>query len=75
MKPAEIDKVEVVGKKAVIWLAQDQRSLAIGKMGQNIMLASRLTGVEIQLQDVRMPQEGEGFLSSSSDAEETEEEE
>ena len=53
LKPAEIDKVELVEeKRAVVWLAEDQRSLAIGKMGQNIMLASRLTGVEIQLQDV-----------------------
>ena len=52
LKPAEIDKVEITDNKATIWLAQDQRSLAIGKMGQNIMLASRLTGLEIQLQDV-----------------------
>jgi N utilization substance protein A len=52
LKPAEIDKVEIVNSKAIIWLAQDQRSLAIGKMGQNITLASRLVGLEIQLQDV-----------------------
>jgi N utilization substance protein A len=53
LKPAEIDKVELFGdKKAVVWLAQDQRSYAIGKMGQNISLASRLVGLDIQLQDV-----------------------
>jgi len=53
LKPAEIDKVELVNdKKAIVWLAEDQRSLAIGKMGQNIMLASRLVEVEIQLQDI-----------------------
>ncbi|MCK4650758.1 transcription termination factor NusA [Candidatus Babeliales bacterium] len=53
LKPAEIDKVEVIDNhKAIIWLAEDQRSLAIGKMGQNIMLASRLAGLEIQLQEV-----------------------
>ncbi len=54
LKPAEIDKVEVVdsGKKAIIWLEQDQRSLAIGRMGQNITLASKLSEVDIQLQDV-----------------------
>lgn len=53
LKPAEIDKVELIeDTKAMVWLAQDQRSLAIGKMGQNIMLASRLTGIEIQLQDL-----------------------
>ncbi len=53
LKPAEIDKVEVFGdKKAIVWLAQDQRSYAIGKMGQNISLASKLVGLDIQLQDV-----------------------
>ncbi|KKP24296.1 MAG: NusA antitermination factor [candidate division TM6 bacterium GW2011_GWF2_28_16] len=52
LKPAEIDKVSIDGDKVTVWLAQDQRSLAIGKMGQNINLASRLVGMEIQLQDV-----------------------
>ena len=53
LKPAEVDKVELVEEnKATVWLAEDQRSLAIGKMGQNIMLASRLVGIEIQLQDI-----------------------
>ncbi len=53
LKPAEIDKVEIINDKvAAVWLAQDQRSIAIGKMGQNILLASRLVGLEIQLQDI-----------------------
>lgn len=53
LKPAEVDKVEVLDdERAIVWLAQDQRSLAIGRMGQNISLASRLTGLDIQLQDV-----------------------
>lgn len=53
LKPAEIDKVEILDNdSAMVWLAQDQRSLAIGRMGQNISLASRLTGLNIQLQDV-----------------------
>lgn len=52
LKPAEIDKVAVEDGYATVWLAQDQRSLAIGKMGQNISLASRLVGLDIQLQDV-----------------------
>lgn len=63
LKPAEIDKVELVGENlAMVWLAQDQRSLAIGKMGKNIMLASRLAGVEIQLQEVGAPEGEEPFL-------------
>lgn len=53
LKPAEIDKVELYDdNKVVVWLAPDQRSFAIGKMGQNINLASQLVGLEIQLQDL-----------------------
>lgn len=50
LKPAEINRVELFGDGvARAWLDDDQRSLAIGKMGQNIALASQLAGVEIQL--------------------------
>ncbi|HZW60829.1 MAG TPA: transcription termination factor NusA [Candidatus Babeliales bacterium] len=50
LKPAEINRVEVESDTDVkVWLDDDQRSLAIGKMGQNISLASRLTGVNIHL--------------------------
>lgn len=51
LKPAQIDRVELADndKVARVWLDEDQRALAIGKMGQNISLASRLTGVDIQL--------------------------
>lgn len=50
LKPAEIHRVELYGDGvARVWLDDDQRSLAIGKMGQNIALASLLVGAEIQL--------------------------
>jgi len=51
LKPAQIDRIELVedDTTARVWLAEDQRALAIGRMGQNISLASRLTGVNIQL--------------------------
>lgn len=49
LKPAEVNRVEIESNIANIWLDEDQRSLAIGKMGQNIALASRMTGVNIQL--------------------------
>lgn len=52
LKPADIDRVEILdGGKAIVWLDQDQRSYAIGKMGQNILLASKLVGLDLQLQD------------------------
>jgi len=50
LKPAEINRVEIVGDRiAKVWLDEDQRSVAIGKMGQNIRLASQITGLTIEL--------------------------
>ena len=51
LKPAIIDKVEMNSDNtaAQVWLNEDQRSFAIGKGGQNIALASQITGVNIQL--------------------------
>jgi len=50
LKPAEVNRVELVDDTAVnVWVDEDQRSLAIGRMGQNIGLASKLTGVAIHL--------------------------
>src|SRR5690606_21920061 len=49
LKPAVIDHVKIEGNTAQVWLGEDQRSLAIGKMGQNIALASKLVGLDIQL--------------------------
>jgi N utilization substance protein A len=63
LKPAEIDKVLVEYNRAVVLLAEDQRSYAIGKMGQNILLASKLTGMEIQLQDLSQTSSGESEQS------------
>jgi len=50
LKPAEVNRVELVdAKTAHVWIDEDQRSVAIGKMGQNIALATQLTGVSINL--------------------------
>ncbi|MBM17514.1 MAG: transcription termination factor NusA [Epsilonproteobacteria bacterium] len=50
LRPAEVNKVEIVDeKKARAWVSEDQRALAIGKMGQNIGLASELLDTEIEL--------------------------
>lgn len=51
LKPAEVYRVELSDdeKSATVWVNEDQRSLAIGKLGQNIALASRLVGVNIQI--------------------------
>jgi transcription termination/antitermination protein NusA len=50
LKPAVVKRVELVGATdAHVWVDEGERSVAIGKMGQNISLASRLTGFNIQL--------------------------
>ncbi|MGC2310782.1 MAG: transcription termination factor NusA [Candidatus Babeliaceae bacterium] len=67
LKPAHINRVEVVdNKNANVWLDEDQRSLAIGKMGQNISLACQLTGLNIHLMksenELEQDQENESMV-------------
>lgn len=64
LKPAEIARVEIIDQTANVWLAEDQRSLAIGRMGQNIQLAAQLTGMDIRLQQLESP-EPEELLEES----------
>ncbi len=51
LSPAEISQIQInhEGKKANIIVAEDQLSLAIGKHGQNVRLASQLVGWELNL--------------------------
>jgi N utilization substance protein A len=58
LNPAKISsiKIDEVTKRAEVYLKPDQVSLAIGKGGLNIKLASKLTGYEI---DVFRDSEGE----------------
>ncbi len=50
LKPAEVNRVEILDDKTVnVWVDEDQRSVAIGKMGKNIALASQLTGMQLNL--------------------------
>ncbi|PWJ44626.1 transcription termination factor NusA [Sediminitomix flava] len=51
LSPAHINRVEVneEKKRVAVYLERDQVSLAIGKGGQNIRLASRLVGYEIDV--------------------------
>lgn len=50
LRPAEVNKVQILdGNKARAWVSDDQRALAIGRMGQNISLACELLGLEIEL--------------------------
>ena len=54
LKPAEISTMDLDDdtKKANIYVKPDQQSLAIGKRGQNVRLASKLTGWELEIKPI-----------------------
>jgi N utilization substance protein A len=49
LAPAKVSNIVIDGEKAVAVIPDDQLSLAIGKGGQNARLASRLTGLQIDI--------------------------
>ncbi len=51
LKPAEVAHIELdpASRKALVLVNEDQQSLAIGKKGQNVRLASKLTGWDIDI--------------------------
>ena len=55
LSPAEINKVEINDKTATVYVTEDQQSIAIGKQGQNVRLASKLTGYEINIELIKAP--------------------
>ncbi|MCX6751365.1 MAG: transcription termination factor NusA [Candidatus Nomurabacteria bacterium] len=67
LSPAKVLSIEIDEKehKAVIEVANDQLSLAIGKGGQNVRLAAKLTGWRIDIK-------GDGKEVASTDGEEVE---
>ncbi|HSW90883.1 MAG TPA: transcription termination factor NusA [Candidatus Saccharimonadales bacterium] len=52
LSPAEVVKVEIDKdeKRAKVFVTEDQQSIAIGRGGQNVRLASRLTGYELDIE-------------------------
>lgn len=52
LSPAEVVKVEIneEDKRAKVFVTEDQQSIAIGRGGQNVRLASRLTGFELDIE-------------------------
>lgn len=49
VQPAVVSKMDIVGNTANVFLESDQVSLAIGRSGHNIKLASKLTGYQIEV--------------------------
>jgi len=50
MKPANVIKVKLKAPKATVIVGEDQLSIAIGKSGQNVRLAGKLTGFELDVE-------------------------
>lgn len=84
LSPAKVEQVLLVnpeGRQAHVLVAEDQLSLAIGKEGQNVRLAARLTGWKIDIKDVAKydyeaeHRKIEALKASSLDVEETPEDE
>jgi len=75
LRPAEIEKMildeDVEPRKATIFVREDQLSLAIGRKGQNVRLASKLSNWEIDIvpsEDTTPRLSAETVLGSASDA-------
>lgn len=60
LSPAEVVKVTIEEdkKRATVFVTEDQQSIAIGRAGQNVRLASRLTGYELDI-ETAVPEKAE----------------
>lgn len=69
MKPASVAKVKVdeQNKKATVIVPEDQLSIAIGKSGQNVRLAGKLAGYELDIE----PEKGKAVKDEKNDGEKT----
>lgn len=76
LSPAKATSVEALPRReARVYVPEDQLSLAIGKGGQNVRLAAKLTGWKIDVRSQNRPEEvQEGGIASSIPAEKDEEE-
>lgn len=75
LSPAKVKTVEILPRReARVFVPEDQLSLAIGRGGQNVRLAARLTGWKIDVRSQTRPEEvqeggiaGEEVVSESKD--------
>jgi len=58
LSPAKVRSVEILPRReALVYVPDDQLSLAIGKGGQNVRLAAKLTGWKIDVRSQSKPEE------------------
>lgn len=69
LSPAKIQSIEIdeKNKKAIVKVKEEHLSLAIGKAGQNVRLASRLTGYEIDVQIIPKEEKKEEKTKTSEE--------
>jgi transcription termination/antitermination protein NusA len=70
LSPAKISDVEIKEGRAIVTVPEDQLSLAIGKEGQNVRLAAKLTGWRIDVKAI-----GKDKIEETGEAEEESKEE
>lgn len=76
LKPAQVMDIELIEdeNRASVTVAEDQQSLAIGRGGQNVRLAARLTGWKIDIRSVGGAEKPAEEKVEESPAEETSQE-
>ncbi len=79
ISPAEVVRIEIQDgpeKRAKVIVEEDQQSIAIGRGGQNVRIASRLTGYELDIETAKKPEKKpkknieDSLLSAVEEAEE-----
>jgi transcription termination/antitermination protein NusA len=70
LSPAKVLNVKLseAEKQALVTVPQDQLSLAIGKRGQNVRLAAKLTGfrIDVTSEEVEAPESGEKTIDEEA---------
>lgn len=71
LSPAKVQAVEILPRReARVYVPEDQLSLAIGRGGQNVRLAARLTGWKIDVRSQTRPEEvQEGGIAGKGEGE------
>lgn len=69
LSPAKVRSVEILPRReARVYVPEDQLSLAIGKGGQNVRLAAKLTGWKIDVRSQTRPEEvQEGGIANAAE--------
>lgn len=71
LSPAKVKEVKILQQRAAkVFIPEDQLSLAIGRGGQNVRLAAKLTGWKIDVRSAEKPEvETEGGVADAAEAE------